>query len=279
MSKRIRFVGILVIGMVMGLLSGCTPEKEAKPFYQVEVRTEGGQPVANATVQVYEIEGETLMATASTDGTGVARFALEDGAYVVRIQDLPAGHHAADAYQLRETSLQITVQTKLLTGSDRNKITTLGVGDVMFDFDVTLANGEKLNLSQVLAEKKLAMVNFWFANCGYCTWEFPAIKQAYLQYSRDVEVIALSPYDSSETIQQYQGRHGLPFPMANCHASWPMAFGVSGYPTTVLIDRYGVICAIHVGAVPDEAVWANVFAHFTTEDYTQKLFDSLTDVG
>jgi peroxiredoxin len=171
------------------------------------------------------------------------------------------------------------VETKLLTGSDLNQISHLAAGDVMFDLDVTLTTGETMNLAQVLSQKKAVVLNFWFANCGYCTLEFPAIKQAYLQYADQLEVLALSPYDSTDAIKQYQGRHSLPFPMASCHASWPMAFGISGYPTTVIVDRYGVICAVHTGAVPDAATWEKMFAHFTAENYVQKLFDSLTDVG
>lgn len=270
---------VLILAMLAGTLAGCSPAPKEEPADRVEVRTVGGLPVENVTVQVFGADPENPVATAATDKDGVASFDLTEGAYTVRLRDLPAGHHAESEYRLTEPVLKIALETRLLTGSDRNQITTLGVGDVMFDLDVTLPTGEKLNLAQVLSEKKLVVLNFWFANCDYCTLEFPAMKQAYLQYADEVEVIALSPYDSAESIRQYQGRHSLPFPMASCHASWPNAFGIYGYPTTILIDRYGVICAIHVGAVSDTAVWENAFACFTAQEYAQQLFDGLQDVG
>lgn len=279
-SKKLALVfGMIIFAVLLGSLAGCDASLEQEPTYRVEVCTLGGLPVEHVAVQVFGENPETPVATASTNQDGIASFRLEEGGYTIRLQNLPAGHHAEGEYRLTESTLKISLETRLLTGSDRNQITTLGAGDVMFDLDVTLPTGEKLNLAQVLSEKKLVVLNFWFANCGYCTLEFPAIKQAYLEYAQDVEVLALSPYDSPEVIKQYQGRHSLPFPMASCHASWPMAFGISGYPTTILIDRYGMICAVHTGAVPDAAVWANAFAYFTADDYTQRLFDSLQDVG
>lgn len=273
-----RVAWLLMIAMLLGLLAGCQAAKE--PDYRVEVRTTGGRPLEGVAVQVFaQGDLENALAESVTNRHGVAKFDLDEGEYVVKLGKLPAGHHAKEEYSLQESKLEISVETRLLTGSNRNQITHLGPGDVMFDLDVTLTTGEELNLAQVLEQKKAVMLNFWFANCGYCTLEFPAIKQAYLQYSDQVEVIALSPYDTPQAVKQYQGRYSLPFPMASCHASWPMAFGISGYPTTIIIDRYGVICAVHTGAVPDEQVFADVFAYFSSDDYTQQLFDSLLDVG
>jgi hypothetical protein len=66
--------------------------------------------------------------------------------------------------------------------------------------------------------------------------------------------------------------------MAACPPAWSSVFSVPGYPTSVVIDRYGVICLIEVGAVTSARPFARLFEHFTAEEYEQKLFTSLSDL-
>jgi hypothetical protein len=46
----------------------------------------------------------------------------------------------------------------------------------------------------------------------------------------------------------------------------------SGIPTSVVVDRFGTICLIEEGAMPDPSIFANLFGVYTAEDYTESVF-------
>ena len=144
----------------------------------------------------------------------------------------------------------------------------------MYDFTVTKPDGSQVKLSNVLKEKKVAILNFWYTTCTCCVQEFPLMQAAYAQYSGDAAIIALDPLDSTDNVKAFQSYMGLTFDMAACPNSWASAFNVQGYPTTIVVDRYGKICLVEVGAVLDEEVWFKLFEHFTADDYEQVLLRS-----
>ena len=142
-------------------------------------------------------------------------------------------------------------------------------------------------LSEVLAEKKLVVLNFWYFNCSACVSEFPVIEEAYQMYKEDVEFIALNPYptDTVDDVIRFEAYNymDLSIPMGKVDNSFnnqrfvnPLTGAVSeGYPTSVFIDQYGVICAIEVGSMTSLTQWACVFDHFVADDYNQIVVDSL----
>lgn len=154
----------------------------------------------------------------------------------------------------------------------------LSLGDKMPDLSVTTADGETLILSALLQEKKLVVLNFWFADCIWCIREFPVMEVSYQRFREDVEILALNPYDSADDITAFQQERSLSFPMATCSQELAYALGVNGYPTSVVIDREGTICLIHGGAITDVTVFDKLFETFTAEDYTPKVYNSLGEI-
>lgn len=59
--------------------------------------------------------------------------------------------------------------------------------------------------------------------------------------------------------------YGVTFPLTPCDFSAPTAFGVSGYPTTVIIDKYGVIREVEVGARIYASYWKNLFLGYADD--------------
>lgn len=143
-----------------------------------------------------------------------------------------------------------------------------GLGQKVQDFTVTTVEGEALRLSEILAEKELVVLNFWFADCPWCVKEFPVLELAYSRYREDVEVLALTPYDSKTTAAAFAEDRSLSFPVATCYESFAQAFGVNGYPTSVFIDREGRVSLIHAGAITNAEVFSAAFEAYTAEDYT-----------
>ena len=154
----------------------------------------------------------------------------------------------------------------------------LALGDRMPELTVTTAQGDTLALSELLQQKKMVVLNFWYAECIWCIREFPVMEASYQKYRQDVEILALNPYDPEMGIAAFQQEHSLSFPMASCNRDLIMAFGINGYPTSVVIDREGRICLIHAGAITQSQVFDQLFETFTAEDYTSKLYHSINEL-
>ena len=153
-----------------------------------------------------------------------------------------------------------------------------GLGSVMPEMTITTAGGETLTLSKLLEQKKLIVLNFWFEDCPWCLKEFPVMELAYQRYKEDVEIIALNPVDSAEAVSAFQENRSLSFPMAACPRFWASEMGISGYPTSVFIDRDGVVCLIHAGAITSTDTFYTLFETFTADDYQRKIYNSITDL-
>ena len=154
----------------------------------------------------------------------------------------------------------------------------ISLGDKMPELSVTTPEGESLLLSQLLEQKKMVVLNFWFADCIWCIREFPVMEVSYQKNKQDIEILALDPYDSQEDIAAFQKEHSLSFPMASCSQDLTRAFGINGYPTSVVIDREGTVCLIHSGAITDVRIFDRLIETFTAEDYSPKLYTDITDL-
>lgn len=228
-------------------------------------------------VQIYQANGVWY------DVISMSGYHLVCGFYVQGDYGWMIGVVTEDFNGHREEIIRYVTLGKIEEGFDPGEKpeSSLGVsyykaGDEMFDLTVTAADGQSYTVSELLQEKKLVVLNFWFADCSWCVKEFPVLEVAYQQYREDVEILALDPLDGADQIKSFQSEHSLSFPMASCSKDTAIAFGVNGYPTSVFIDRTGTICLVHSGAITDTATFYDLFDHFTAEDYQQKI---LTDIG
>ena len=153
-----------------------------------------------------------------------------------------------------------------------------GLGGVMPDMTFQTADGRELTLYGLLEEKQLVVLNFWFEDCPWCLKEFPVMELAYQQYREDVEIVALNPSDGMEAIRAFQQKRSLSFPMAPCRASTAREAGVSAYPTSIFIDRDGVVCLIHVGAITQADDFRAVFKAFTGDDYSTRIYRNIREI-
>ena len=244
--------------------------------YTVTLKTKGGMALSDIDVYVYaDSTLGDLKQYGQTDQKGTVSFSMpQSGDYAVVLSGVPDGYDVQASYPFTGNTANITLTSSLITDKDLSGA-TLGLGDVMYDFEVTTPAGQTIKLSEVLAEKKMVLLNFWYTTCSWCVTEFPYMEEAYQMYKDDVAVIALDPLttDSNDAIAAFPAAQGLDltFPLAKCPMAWATTFGISGYPTSVFIDRYGVICAIEAGAITSLRPFNSAFEHFTAEDYQQKL--------
>ena len=257
---------------IAGIGGGNTDEGE-KVAYTVSIKTKGGMVLPEIDVAVYGDENLTDMKDyATTDENGIANFQLgEKGEYYIGLSGVPKGYEVEDSYSFDGTTAVITLTSSLITDDDISTA-TLGLGDVMYDFTITTPEGESYTLSDILKEKKMVLLNFWYTTCSWCVTEFPIMAEAYEQYKDEIEILALNPLgEGNAAVKSFKEQHALPFPTAECPTSWSQVFGISGYPTSIIVDQYGVICVVEAGAITSLRPFVSAFEHFTADDYEQKL--------
>ena len=247
--------------------------------YTVSIKTAGGMALSELDVYVYADESlKDLKQFAKTDANGIVSFSLPaSDKYAIAVSGAPKGYEVQASYSFKDGTAIITLNSSLITGDDISTA-QLGVGDVMYDFTVTTTSGEKVTLSELLKEKKMVMLNFWYTTCSWCMTEFPIMAEVYEQYKDDIEIVALDPMENAATVQGFQSSNNLPFKVAACPTSWSQVFGITGYPTSVFIDRYGVICLVESGAITSNTPFVSAFEHFTAEDYEQKLYAGVAEL-
>ena len=243
-----------------------------KGNYTVSIKTAGGMVMPELDVYVYADDTlADLKDFKSTDDKGIATFNLpKDEDYAITLASVPKGYNVETSYSFTGNTAVITLTSSLITSGDLSTV-TLGVGDIMYDFTVKTPDGVEIKLSELLKEKDMVMLNFWYTTCQYCVEEFPYMEEAYQQYKDDIAIVALNPMNDSAAIKTFQENAGLSFYMVECPTSWANTFGVSGYPTSVFIDRYGVICAMEAGGILSKRPFVCAFEHFVGDDYEQKL--------
>lgn len=252
---------------------------EGKIAYAVEVKSKSGAALAGVGVYIYQDSTQQeLVWFDKTDDSGRMTFeeAAGDG-YVAVLGNVPDGYEAEAFYPLTGETTQIVLEDSSEPGDLSNAAYKLG--DKMLEFTVTAVDGTAYSLSELLAGKKAVVLNFWFMSCEPCKVEFPYLQRAYEKFSDQIALLALNPVDSdADAVAQFASENELTFPVAACDPAWESAMQITGYPTTVVIDRYGTISLIHRGSIPDEQTFANVFAYFSDENYeagTVKNVESL----
>lgn len=253
-----------------------TPESTTTK-YTVEVKNAGGKKLEGVYVNVVNTaSGNSLVDYGKTDANGIVSFELPTlSTYAAQIADCPSGYKYDESYPFTATGTVITLVSELLPDTGLSGV-TYKLGDIMHDFTVTDSDGNKQTLSEILKTKKAVVLNFWYTTCTWCVEEFPDMNAAYAKHKDNVEIIALNAYpsDSVSDIQDFKATYGLLFPMAK-DIGLQDAFGFTANPCTVIIDRYGMITAIEIGAVIGERYFNNAFAHFTSDDYKQELLESI----
>ena len=247
--------------------------------YTVSVKSAGGMKLEGVDVYIYADDTlADLKQYGETDAEGVVSFTMEKSSdYAIVVSGAPKGYAVESSYAFNGNSAAITLTSSLIQGENLSGA-ILGLGDIMYDFSIKTASGEDVMLSEMLAEKDMVLLNFFFTTCGPCANEFPYMEEAYQMYKDDVAVIALDPLEQTDAVAGYQASMGLTFPMAACPAAWSSTFSISGYPTSVIVDRYGMICLIEVGGITSLRPFTSIFETFTGDDYEQKIYGNVSEL-
>lgn len=292
----------LVASTMLASLASCkkddTPSEDTTQGEETTTNDQGGTPVEpsdeiNYTVEVVSagglvlegvkfdvLNGNDTVASGEITSEGKSNVKLKAGLnYKIRLSNVPDGYDVNEAYTFTGTSAKIVLTSHVIDDTNLDGV-SYKVGSVMHDFTVTTIDGKEFTLSEVLKEKKCAFINFFYVGCSPCKDEFPYMNAVTEEFKDSVGSIAINPLptETEQNVKDFRDNNSYTMNMAKTGIDLASAFGVSAFPTSVFIDRYGVICLIEVGGLPSETPFRKAFEHFTNPLYQQQLFTSIGEL-
>ncbi len=145
-------------------------------------------------------------------------------------------------------------------------------GEAYADFTVTDTQGNTFTLSEALKTHHAVLINFFATWCPPCKMEFPFLNEAYEKYGDRAAFLSLSSYqdDTVEAIEAFRQEYGVSFPMGRDEGARLEAYThVPGYPTTVVVDRFGNLVFHHVGPFYGTSEISRVLEYILADGYTE----------
>jgi len=122
-------------------------------------------------------------------------------------------------------------------------------GNVNFTSPISISGYDQNN--QLITNKtfhnRIVVLDFWHTQCGVCFRKFPEVQKLYNKYGKDQAVLlfAINKPSKQDTIGQVFSMlkdRGYTFPVVVLTVDTiPQAYGVTHYPTTIIIDKTGNI--------------------------------------
>lgn len=284
----------VIIGVIIAIVAGKGDkddndiQKATNKEYTLYVQTEGGMVFSDVNVYVYNGGvNDELINAGRTNENGQFKFTTDVAvdALGFSIQGLPEdGYELKEIYKISETKgkdknqLFLYIKTVIEPLEDMDN-TKFELGSIIKDFTVTTCDGTEVKISELLEEKEAVVLNFFYIGCVPCKNEMPYLEEAYKKYSDKLAVVALSPIDKEDDkLKEYVKELGLTFNVAQCDQKWEQMMELKAYPTTVVIDKWGMISFIHEGSVTESGVFEAIFGYFTATDYKQHTVKYLEDI-
>lgn len=111
--------------------------------------------------------------------------------------------------------------------------------------------GDSVKLEELRG--KIVILNFWFIACPPCIAEIPGLKQIAEEFGtrEDVVMIALGT-DGKEAQETFLKKKDFGFQMIPDARDYADKFRITGFPTTMVLDREGKVFSVHIGGATNE---------------------------
>lgn len=112
--------------------------------------------------------------------------------------------------------------------------------------------GGKIKLSDKL-KGKVTLIDYWATWCKPCVAEIPHFVELYKQYKdKGLEIVGLSP-EGTDVIKNFTTKEGISYLMYKEAGRPDPLNNISALPTTILIDKAGIVRSIWIGSQSKEA--------------------------
>lgn len=128
---------------------------------------------------------------------------------------------------------------------------TCVLGKPMPEFTVKNIKGDIVEMNRL--KGKIVVINFWFIDCHPCIAELPALNKLVEEYKgKDIEFLAMTWETPKRIREDFFSKHKLDFTVIPVDRIEIDKIIASGYPTTFIIDRKGIIKTAWNGGSTDE---------------------------
>lgn len=122
------------------------------------------------------------------------------------------------------------------------------IGHSAPDWEVKDLDGRTHTLKQYRG--KVLVLDFWYRGCGWCMRAMPQVKQIARHYAgRPVAVFGMNNDRKEDDARLVVREMQLDYPVLRSD-DLPGKYGVSGFPTLVIIDQNSKVADVHVGYSP-----------------------------
>lgn len=120
------------------------------------------------------------------------------------------------------------------------------------DFTLKSLDGQNIKLSEHRGE--VILINFWASWCGPCRQEMPLLDELHQKYSpMGFSLYGVNVEEDSEAAKKMLGDLSVSFPILfDTENDVSKAYDVIAMPTTVIVDRDGMVHYIHRGYKPGD---------------------------
>lgn len=122
------------------------------------------------------------------------------------------------------------------------------------NFRFTDLEGNRFNLKELGG--KVVVLNFWFINCGPCRKEIPDLNNLVLKYKDNPNVVFLAiGLDSRSDIKDFVKKSPFLYHLTENGRYLAQAYGVTGYPTHVVLDKSSKVTFHTNGLAHNTVFW------------------------
>lgn len=144
--------------------------------------------------------------------------------------------------------------SQVLTERVESNLSGALIGTPAPQFSAQSMDGQEFGPKELLG--KVIVLNFWFIACPPCKYEKPIWNEVVQAYAQDERVLflSISRDQDIEAIKAYLQSQKIDMPVVADGSALVEQFGVTAFPTTLIIDRRGRYSAGVVGAIHKETV-------------------------
>jgi peroxiredoxin len=127
--------------------------------------------------------------------------------------------------------------------------------------------GTPMSLEQL--KGKVVFVDFWASWCGPCRQSLPQYEKLRTELAQqEFAIVAINLDEEAADASAFLKQHPVNYTILRDPAGdVPKAFGLAGMPTSYLIDRDGIVRAVHTGFDPADIEKLRVEIHALLEKH------------
>lgn len=148
--------------------------------------------------------------------------------------------------------LLVSVLLLSLQNSQQDGIQKAIQGKSVGDFALTDLEGDSINLSDY--QGKYVLLNAWATWCPPCRAEMPDLNEFHQAHKdKGFEILAINAGETRDLAAQFADSIELGFKVVlDSDGTVLNGLGITGFPTSILIDPEGKVAMIHIGMISPE---------------------------